>query len=249
VISAIAVMAAVLDGSDSVVMSNEWSASSGNVERGGRTVNHQWSKTLAFEDLFRAALAEALPAPVDYFSWLRPFSELWVARRFAELGRYHGAFRSCNRAFHIDRAQRLDHWCGRCDKCCFVDLVLAPFMPAARLRAVFGGAEPHGGSADPPSSNTDPLDDPDLLDVFRTLTGVSGQIKPFECVGDISECRTAALLAHRRPDRGGSAVLDALAGELAGLTAVPIDEQLAALLRPQGPHRIPDRYAPPDLLD
>ena len=23
---------------------------------------------------------------------------------------------------------RLDHWCGQCDKCCFIDLILAPFM-------------------------------------------------------------------------------------------------------------------------
>jgi len=233
IISAIAVMAALLDGRDAVVMSNEWSASSGNVVHHGRIVNHQWSKTLAFEDLFRAALGEVLVQPVEYFSWLRPFSELWVARRFAALTGYHDTFRSCNRAFHIDRAARLDRWCGRCDKCCFVDLVLAPFMAAGDLRRVFDGGEP--------------LDATDLLEAFRTLAGVSGEAKPFECVGDVGECVTAALVAAARPDRAGGAVLGQLAAELGPLVADPAAE-LDALCRPQGPHRIPDRYAPPDLV-
>lgn len=232
-ISAIAVMAALLDGRDAVVMSNEWSASSGNVVHHGRVVNHQWSKTLAFEDLFRAALADVLPVPVEYFSWLRPFSELWVGRRFATLSAYHDTFRSCNRAFHIDRAARLDHWCGRCDKCCFVDLVLAPFLPADALRSVFAGREP--------------LDDAALLGSFRTLAGVSGDLKPFECVGDVDECITAAVVAADRPDRAGGAVLAPLAAELRAGVLDPA-ASLAALLRPQGPHRIPARHAPPDLL-
>ncbi|MFN0029711.1 MAG: hypothetical protein ACKV2O_21360 [Acidimicrobiales bacterium] len=237
-ISAIAVMAAVLDGRDAVVMSNEQSASSGNVMHHGRMVNHQWSKTLAFEDLLRASLAEALPTPMAYFSWLRPFSELWVAQRFAQLPQYHGVFRSCNRAFHIDRAARLDHWCGTCDKCCFVDLVLSPFMSAAALRNVFNGNEP--------------LDDPGLLNAFRTLTGLSGEIKPFECVGDVDECVTAATSAAGRPDRAGSAVLGPLAAELttAGSNhAADPTAQLRSLLQPQGPHRIPSHHAPSDLLD
>lgn len=237
-ISAIAVMAALLDGRDAVVMSNEHSASSGNVEYHGQMVNHQWSKTLAFEDLLRAALAEVLPTPVEYFSWLRPFSELWVTLRFAELTQYHGVFRSCNRAFHIDRTARLDHWCGICDKCCFVDLVLSPFMSAAALRAVFNGNEP--------------LDNPDLLNSFRTLVDLSGEIKPFECVGDVQECVTAVLSAATRPDRIGNPVLAPLAVELgsvvAGSRTADPAAQLRALLQPQGPHRIPTRHAPLDLL-
>jgi len=234
ILSAIAVTAAILDGRDTVVMSNEWSASSGNVEQNGRSVNHQWSKSLEFEDLFRAALAEALPTPVDYFSWLRPFSELWVADRFAELTGYHRAFRSCNRAFHIDRAQRLDRWCGQCDKCCFIDLILAPFVPAAELRAVFRGDEP--------------LENMDLIESFRTLVGLSGAIKPFECVGDVDECRVAALLASARDDRSGSPVLRELARDLDRLVPGDVHHHAERLRRPLGPHRIPEPYAPDDLL-
>ena len=150
IISAIAVMAAALEGRDAVVMSNEWSASVPTVQAGDQVVNHQYSKSAAFEAAFRGVLAETsarLPAGAampDYFSVLRPRTELWIAERFAQLKPYHGTFRSCNRAFHINKAQRLDHWCGQCDKCCFVDLILAPFLPAADL-----GASSAAGSRSP----------------------------------------------------------------------------------------------------
>ena len=111
IISAIAVMAAALEGRDAVVMSNEWSASVPTVQAGDHAVNHQYSKSAAFEAAFRDVLAETsagLPAGAampDYFSALRPRTELWIAERFARLQQYHGTFRSCNRAFHIDQAQ------------------------------------------------------------------------------------------------------------------------------------------------
>lgn len=234
IISAIAVAAAVLDRRSAVVMSNEWSASSGNAERGGRVVNHQWSKTLAFEDLFRAALAESVPAPLEYYSWLRPFSELWVARRFADLGRYHGVFRSCNRAFHIDRALRLDHWCGHCDKCCFIDLVLSPFLEPGQLASIFGGNEPLGNR--------------ELAGPFRTLLGLSGEMKPFECVGDTDECRVAILLAAERPDRQTSPLVQSLAAAVRPLVPGEVGPWAERLFRPLSEHRIPHPHAPPDLL-
>lgn len=227
VISALAVLAAVLDGRDSVVMSNEWSASAGTIEVDGRSVNHQYSKSLTFEDDFREVLAGSITG-LEYFSALRPYSELWVAERFAALPEYHLAFRSCNRAFTIDPAARLDHWCGRCDKCVFIDLVLAPFVEPERLRAVFDGKEP--------------LEDPTLLDRFRGLLGDDLVTKPFECVGEVTECRAAVLLAAARPDRQDNTMLQGLAAEVApGL-------DLTSFLRPMGPHRIPAGHAADDLL-
>jgi hypothetical protein len=231
VLSAIAILAAVLGGHGAVVMSNEWSASIGNVDTGDRIVNHQYSKSLAFERELRALLERSFTSPPEYFSLLRPYSEVWVARRFAALERYHRVFRSCNRAFHIDPAARLDHWCGHCDKCCFIDLILAPFLPASELAAVFDGREP--------------LDDPGLSERFRTLVGQSEDLKPFECVGDVGECRAAVRLAAARPDRRNTPVLRQL---LAGL---PEEERGAAvdgLLAPMGPSFVPERYAPRDLL-
>ena len=60
ILSAIAVMAALLDGRDTVVMSNEWSASVATLEAGGRAINHQYSKSTQFETGFRQVLAGAL---------------------------------------------------------------------------------------------------------------------------------------------------------------------------------------------
>jgi len=236
IISAIAVMAAVLAGRDAVVMSNEWSASIPTLETAGRAINHQYSKSVSFEAAFRHVLSESLGGAVSYFSELRPFSELWVAQRFAQLTAYHNSFRSCNRAFYTNPALRLDHWCGECDKCCFIDLILAPYLPAADLDQIFGGREP--------------LADPDihgeLAGRFRALLATSAGRKPFECVGEVSECRAAAVLAAQRPDRAQTRLLQALAGELDGLPGefTPAD----GLLRPLGSHFIPDAYAPDDLL-
>ena len=230
ILSAIAVMAAMLDGRDTVVMSNEWSASSATLEANGRAVNHQYSKSMEFEAGFRQVLADALGGRLTYFSALRPFTELWVARKFAGLTQYHATFRSCNRAFHIDPALRLDHWCGRCDKCCFIDLILAPFLPAGDLRQIFGGAEP--------------LADPSLAERFRALLGTSAASKPFECVGDVGECRAAAVLAAGRQDRADTTLLHALAAEF----PPPDPPTIETLLRPVGEHWIPDAYAADDLL-
>jgi hypothetical protein len=232
IISAIAVMAAALDGRDAVVMSNESSSSMGNLEVDGRTINHQWSKSLDFEAGFRSVLAGGVGGTVEYFSRLRPYSELLIAHRFATLERYHQAFQSCNRGFHIDPALRLDHWCGRCDKCCFVDLILAPFMPAADLATVFRGREP--------------LDEPDLLPRFETLVDTSGGLKPWECVGDVDECRAAVALAARRTDRSGNPVLRALVERLGD--RLPSDRAVDALMHPLGDHFVPDAYATDDLL-
>ena len=235
ILSAVAVLTAVLTGRNSVVMSNEWSASSATVDTANGVVNHQYSKSLAFEAGYREVLAATSVIDVDFFSALRPYSELWVAERFARLPQYHRHFRSCNRAFHIDRAKRLDHWCGHCDKCCFIDLILAPFLRGEDLAAIFGGAEP--------------LADPALIDRFRALVGLTGTSKPFECVGDVTESRTALRLAAARSDRAGTATLRQLAAELTGLPQPDLpDLDAAALMRPLGPHFIPSGYAPQDLL-
>ena len=200
ILSAIAVLAAVLQDRDAVVMSNEWSASVPTLEYQGRPVNHQFSKSEQFEAAFREVLAQS-PAPLpEYFSWLRDRSELWVGQEFAALEPYHSSFRSCNKAFYTERARRLDHWCGQCDKCCFIDLILAPFLPAAALRRIF-------------AVTGEPLEDPGLAAKFRSLLGAGA--KPFECVGEVTECRAAVLLAARRDDRASTSLLQQLAAEVA----------------------------------
>lgn len=224
VISSIAVLAAALQDRGEVIMSNEWSASRANLEAGGHSINHQYSKSYGYETAFRSVLAGSIGGAVDWFSLLRPFSELWVARRFAELTRYHHVVHSCNRAFYLDPAKRIEGWCGRCDKCCFIDLILAPFMSATDLGAVFGGREP--------------LCNESLLGLFEALLGLGQGLKPFECVGDVDECRTAVTLAAERPDRAGNAVLGELLNDL-GDEAVPARAAADSLLEPLGRHAIP----------
>ena len=243
ILSAVAILAAVLAGRDAVVMSNEWSASIPTLEDRGRPVNHQYSKSESFEAGFRAVLASADAGLPDYFSLLRPRTELWVAERFAALKSYHASFRSCNRAFHIDKTLRLDHWCGHCDKCCFIDLILAPFLSAAELEGIFAG-----GDLPPAPGSREPLADPAQADRFRALLGTSASAKPFECVGEVNECRAAALLAARRPDRSESKLLQELAAEVAALPDAPSPESSAAMLRPVGAHFIPAAFASEDLL-
>jgi hypothetical protein len=233
VITAAALVAAVLDGRDAVVLSNEWSASAPTLVHEGRSVNHQWSKSAEFEEGFAQLVAGALGPEIAVFSYLRSRSELWVAQQFAQLKEFHGVFRSCNRSFHQNPTERLDHWCGTCDKCCFIDLILAPFMEAPDLDGVFGGHEP--------------LNDHRLQGRFETLLDLAPDNRPFECVGDVGECRAALYLAAARPDRQHSALLQSLRGSV---DAAPRSGPLGAteLLTPVGPHFIPDRYAPPDLL-
>jgi UDP-N-acetyl-alpha-D-muramoyl-L-alanyl-L-glutamate epimerase len=224
--SAILAMAAILYGFDAIVFSNERSASAPTLERDGRAVNHQWSKGLRFETLFRERLAHGVTPSLDYFSLLRPLSELAVTARFARLDRYFEVFSSCNRNFRILGTRPTSRWCGQCPKCHFVFLALAPFLPKPRLTAIFG---------------RNLLDDESLIPAFEALMAFQAD-KPFECVGEAGESRAAlhaltlraewredAVVAHFR-----RRVLPVIGGE--GLALEP-------LLEPSGPHHLPARLA------
>jgi UDP-N-acetyl-alpha-D-muramoyl-L-alanyl-L-glutamate epimerase len=227
-LSALAICAAIGQGRRAVIMSNERSASVPNLVVAGRAVNHQWSKSWEAEELLRGWLASSFDAPIPYYSALRDRSELWVAKEFASHPEYLEAFMSCNRAFRQDATTRATTWCGSCDKCLFIDLILAPFVDRARLETLFSGDEP-------------------LVDAARTadlevLVGLADHPKPFECVGDVDECATALVATAARPDRGDQAPLSALAARC--VAARP----LADLLVATGPTNAPVRDAARDLL-
>ena len=233
VVAAAAVVAATLEDRDAVVLSNEWSASVPTLVTDGVAINHQWSKGDEFEDAFGQLVEGAVGPRLSVFSYLRPRTELWVAEQFARRSKYHHVFRSCNRAFHQDPARRLDHWCGACDKCCFIDLVLSPYMDRVDLEGIFEG--------------TEPLENPANETRLRALLGLGDDARPFECVGDIDECRAAVLLAAERADRADGRQLRRLRDEVVQAGGV-VHADAAALLTPRGPHHIPERYAPADLL-
>jgi hypothetical protein len=222
VVSLIALLTAALNGFDAVAMANERSASTGNVRWDGIDVNHQFSKGLRAEELLRAALAE-VPPGLDYFSALRPLSELAIAKAFARFPQYHGAFTSCNAVFRIDPERRATAWCRDCPKCRFVFLALAPFSEPDALRAVFGG---------------DLLDDPAQYDGFALLAATGG-LKPFECVGEETETVAAFRMLAEQPAWRDHAVVRRFAAEvLPGLGTEAGD--VAAELAWSDRHHVPE---------
>jgi hypothetical protein len=92
----------------------------------------------------------------------------------------------------------------------------------------------------------EPLADLDLLPRFEALVDTSGALKPWECVGEVNECRAAVSLAAARPDRRTTPVLRALVHQLGG--RLPTPDAVEAMRHTVGEHHIPDAYATSDLL-
>ena len=221
--SLIGLLTAVHSGYDGVVFSNESSSSSGNVQWEGIDVNHQWSKGIEFETSLRQVIGAGSPA---YFSLLRPLTELAISRRFAGLREYHSIFTSCNRAFHLDPGKRR-LWCGDCPKCRFVFLILAPFMGRHELLDIF--------------SARDLLADEAQREGFLELLNVGDRLKPFECVGEVEECRAAVSMLRSTPAWVGHPFFDD--PSIAGVADVS-EAEIAELLALRRPH-----FVPPTFLD
>jgi hypothetical protein len=218
--SAILALAALLLDYDRVAFANERSASQASrLDAQGREVNHQFSKSLEFEALFDDWLRRSVHRSLRVFSILRRDRELAICRDFASLVQWHDVFSSCNRNFHLD-GPRGGRWCGRCPKCTFVFLGLAPFMRPADLRRIFG---------------RDLLDQVDLVEAFAELLALDG-VKPFECVGEAEEARAAVVALAGQDDWKDHAVIRALGPRLARLS-VP---SLESLCTAGGAHRIPE---------
>ena len=185
-------LASALSGIPNVALSNENSANESTVK--GSYVNHQYSKSLEFEDDFRryvvgsrecvvdSTQAQMLPtvhyplSTYNYFSFLRPLSELQIAMLFSRFTDYHDVFRSCN------AGSKEDIWCGHCAKCLFAYIILSPFIEPARLNQIFGKSM---------------LDDMTMELEFKQLIG-EAETKPFECVGTVSEVRLALSMTLKR---------------------------------------------------
>ena len=224
--SAILALAALLYGYDSVVFSNERSASSATLEYAGQAVNHQWSKGWAFEARLAAWLRSHVAADLSYCSLLRPLSELAVTRLFARQSRYDDVFSSCNRNFRILGPKPADRWCGQCPKCHFVFLALAPFVTKPRLLAIFG---------------RNLLDDETQTAGFDALMEFR-EHKPFECVGEGRESRAAMHALSLRPEWREDAIVARYVIEVLPLLDTR-ELDLAALLAPSDEHGIPPRLA------
>ncbi len=167
-------LASYLTGFRFVALSNEASANESTIP--GTWINHQYSKTFEFESDFRSYCEKVLHSSSSYFSFLRPLSELQIARIFSSFPKYFNDFKSCN------VGSKTDIWCGRCPKCLFAYLMLAPFLCKEEMVRIFGS---------------------DLLsseDQWQNLLQLAGEAeeKPFECIGTIDEVNTALSMLIRR---------------------------------------------------
>jgi len=174
ILAFLGVTSAILTGKKNIILSNENSASEPTVE----DINHQYSKSLEFEKDFQEYVKSFISPDLNYFSFLRPLSELKIAQIFCEkcLDKYEKDFSSCNRNFKIKNQKSKNlTWCGECPKCAFVFAIFAPFLERDKLLALFG---------------KNLFADNNLDQTFRELLGLE-KTKPFECVGEIEEVRKA----------------------------------------------------------
>lgn len=221
--SMIAALTALLFGYNRIILSNERSASEGNMRFDGRETNHQHSKSLQFEHLIASTLKAATGGTLHYFSLLRPYSEAKIATLFARETRFDRVFSSCNRNFKLSGHDG-SLWCGECPKCHFTFLILASEMEKGRLINIFG---------------QNLLAKPENEQAYRELTGLAGQ-KPWECVGEILEAAACLWTLTARKDWQNEALVAGLKADLQnqyGADALEIAS--AALKADSSEHFIP----------
>jgi len=170
-----------------IALSNESSANEPTVP--DTEINHQYSKSVAFENDFRHYVKKYINADIQYFSFLRPLNELQIAKLFSRAKDYHKVFKSCN------AGSKTDSWCGKCPKCLFTWLALSPFLKRSELTAIFG---------------KDLLKDNDLRYILDQLDG-SVEVKPFECVGTVGEVRACVNIILQTDDNLRDTILDGVA--------------------------------------
>ncbi|HEY5713902.1 MAG TPA: hypothetical protein VIT68_00975 [Candidatus Gracilibacteria bacterium] len=180
------VLTALFLGKKYIAFSNESSANEPTLFWDDLAINHQYSKTLEFEQDFQQYTRENITPDIQYFSFLRPLTELRIAEVFAQkcFKKYQHYFSSCNKNFRFTKAKNTSDrfiWCADCPKCAFIACIFAPFIPKADLIELFGG---------------NPFEKESITQHFPELMGLV-DTKPFDCVGEVAEVRQALLMAYQ----------------------------------------------------
>lgn len=160
-------LASAVTGYRHIALSNESSANEATIP--GTAINHQYSKSLDFEGKFRDYYSKWISPELNYFSFLRPLSELDIVSIFSKLEKYHGVFKSCN------SGSKSNSWCGECPKCLFTHIMLSAFRGVHYTDRII---------------DAEMLNDAANIQIFDELAGFSA-IKPFECVGTLHDVQTA----------------------------------------------------------
>lgn len=208
----IALLVAEICGYRYIISSNEASANYGNVEYLGEEINHQWSKSMEFEEMFGNYVNKYITPDIYYFSLLRPFHEIKIAQLFSKYPNYFPTFSSCNKNFTIEK-QINKKWCRKCPKCAFIFAILAAFLSKDEVIKIFG----KNLFADTPLANT-----------YKELLGVKNS-KPFECVGTPEETRLALYLVYKKGEFNNDIVIRMFKREVL-LTLTYIDRLESNLL-------------------
>lgn len=166
-----------------IAVANEYSSNFGNIVYKGEVINHQWSKTSEFENLFQKYVKKFITPDIIYFSPLRPFYEIRIVEMFSKYKKYFPYFTSCNENFKkISRLEKNNLWCGKCPKCVFIFTMLSAFLSEKEIHDIF---------------KKNLFDDKELFGLFNYLLGF-GKLKPFDCVGTFEEMRVAFYLAGKK---------------------------------------------------
>ncbi len=222
----LSVVIGLLSGRTHVAFSNEESAEDGNVEFHGKEINHQWSKSLAFETMFQKYVSTFITKNVTCFSLLRTLSELKIAEIFCTYPQYLPLATSCNKNWQIlSKDAHRPRWCGECPKCAFAFALFSAFLPKNDLEGAFGA---------------NLFDDVELLPLYRELLGLTGH-KPFECVGTKEETAAAFIMAHNRGEFEGTAAMAMFLNECLTEITEP-DEMIGEAMMPRIAHAIPPPF-------
>lgn len=182
-----ALVDAVLHGENTVLAAIGHEGDEPHAMLGDIPVTHQWSKTWSAERLLSDYVSTCISNTLRVGSPLRPFSELRIAEMFEEKcwTPYANGFSSCNVANYEQGQLNTDlRWCGKCPKCANAFILFSPFVIPYELRRIFDGQDLFS------SQNLD------LQRAFRGLLGIGDAMKPFECVGEVEELRTAYHMAR-----------------------------------------------------
>ena len=192
-----------------IALSNESSANEPTVP--DSEINHQYSKSIAFENDFRDYVNKYISSDIEYFSFLRPLNEIQIASLFSRNKDYYKVFKSCN------AGSKTDSWCGKCPKCLFTYLIMSPFISQEDLINIFG---------------KDLLNDNDLQPILKQLKG-EADVKPFECVGTIEEVNACLNFSQQTTDNrqqtSTTLTIDDLLNQYYEMNNLP--EHFAAILK------------------